>query len=227
MLAKHGGKNRFKLSPPFLPLSLSPSLLPSLPPSFLPSPSPPPPPPPPPPLPPYFPLSLNTVEANITSPLPEHTKVNTSTPVSFSCTATGTHLLFTWHYNGKIYSSTNDCRNGACVTQTSTDDPLVISSTLSLSGIDIGEIERTLPVECRVSQSLPDRFEDIPVSSVGQLQIQAPHDTAGLCTCSCCCYDTVFVAMIQFKTHIIPYHHSQHKLADVHSITGHFCLSQI
>ena len=72
-------------------------------------------------------------------------------------------------------NSLEDCGNsraGACVRQVaSSEDPLTVTSTLTLSDGEIGDAARTDSVVCSVSQDLPEEFAAQSISSEGSLTI--------------------------------------------------------
>ena len=124
------------------------------------------------PLPLPFSLSLtHTVKAEIVTPVPHHTRVQSGHDVNLNCTAHGTNLTFQWSYQGKTYDSTSDCLNGICVTtEVSSSDPLTETSHLSIHGFET-TIEGDTPVTCHVVQDVNKQFRSIPLTSIGMLTV--------------------------------------------------------
>ena len=119
-----------------------------------------------------FSLSLSlSVKAEIVTPVPHLTEVQSGHDINLSCSARGTNLTFQWSYKGNTYDSTSDCPNGICVnTELSSSDPLSMTSHLSIRGSET-TVEGDTTVTCRVTQRVDDRFGSIPLTSIGTVTV--------------------------------------------------------
>ena len=135
----------------------------------------------------FLPLT-HTVRAEIVTPVPHLTRVQSGHDINLSCTARGTNLTIQWSYRGKTYNSTSDCRNGICVTtEVSSSDPLTETSHLSIHGFETTVVGDT-PVTCQVTQRVDGRFRSIPLTSIGMLTVYNEVLTTSKCEMSCPVY---------------------------------------
>ena len=122
-----------------------------------------------------------TVGAAITTPLPLNTMIQANHPGNLTCTAVGSELQFNWYYGNKHFIPSDDCRNGICVHLISSpDDPLIVTSVLSLSGVETVAGSQT-ETRCVVWQNVTRGFGSRNLTSRGIVTVVGVRGVIGEC----------------------------------------------